>query len=269
MNEQTPTPEFIDQEDEVEASKAPLLDHLNELRSRLIWSIVSLFAATLVCFVFAQPIYDWLIVPFTNMFESINPGEELEFVYTGAMELFFVRLKVSMFAGFFLAFPFIAYQLYRFVAPGLYRQERGAFLPYLVAAPLLFVAGGAFVYYVMLPLLARVAILMQQDNIQFLPRVSEYLSLVMRLMIGFGLSFQLPVVLTLLGKLGVVSSKDLAKGRKYAIVGILFVAMFLTPPDGISQVILSIPVYALYEVAIFCVKLIEQKEEDLNAAADA
>lgn len=263
-------PEFID---EVEASRAPLLDHLTELRARLIKSMVALTIGTIACFFFAQQIYEFLLAPFALVAEAIR-GSKLDFIYTAPMEFFFAKLKLAMFGGVFLAFPYMAWQLYQFVAPGLYKNERGAFWPYLVIAPILFIAGAAFVYFLMLPMLARFTIGMEIPdseiaNITMLPRVADYLSLVMALMLAFGMSFQLPVILTLMGKIGLVSSEALGKGRKYAIVGILAFAAFFTPPDIISQILLTVPVYFLYEVSIWCVKMIEKKQAEEDAAAAA
>ena len=264
------------EEDEVQASKAPLLEHLNELRTRLIWSIIVLAVAAGVCFAFATDIYNFLIAPYAAASVELR-GEgapALGFVYLGPLEFFFAKLKLALFAGVFLAFPFIAYQLYAFVAPGLYKNERGAFLPFLIAAPLLFAAGAAFVYYVMIPMVARFALGQEQVTagevaIQHLPSVAAYLSLIMALMLAFGLSFQLPVILSLLGKIGVVGSDMLRSGRKYALVGVLAFAAFFTPPDVISQIMLTVPVMLLYEASIWCVALMERANarEDAEAAA--
>ncbi|MCI4643885.1 MAG: twin-arginine translocase subunit TatC [Hyphomonadaceae bacterium] len=264
-----------DIEDEVDASSAPLLEHLKELRLRLIWALVALGVATLICFGFAEQIYNFLLRPFAEVARTARDGAQLELIYTGPLEFFFAKLKLSMFAGLFLAFPIIAYQLYAFVAPGLYKNERGAFLPFLVAAPVLFTAGAAFVYVIMMPLVARFALAQEQIDssiaaITLLPRVSEYLSLVMALMLAFGISFQLPVVLSLLGKVGIISASSLKKGRKYALVAILAFAAIFTPPDVISQIMLTVPVMVLYEASIWCVVLIERKrEEDEAETAEA
>jgi sec-independent protein translocase protein TatC len=263
-------PEILD---EVESSRAPLLSHLVELRGRLIKILLALGAATILAFFFANEIYNLLVAPFASMAEDVR-GSKLEFIFTAPMEFFFAKLKLALFAGVFIAFPVIAWQIYAFVAPGLYKSERGAFWPYLVFAPVLFSLGAAFVYFIMLPMLARFTISMEQvdaagTTIRMMPRVSDYLSLVMALMLAFGISFQLPVILTLLARIGIVSSEGLGKGRKYAIVGILAFAAVFTPPDAISQLMLAIPVYLLYEISIFCVRMIEKKVEKAEAAAAA
>lgn len=266
-----PQPEILP--DEVESSRAPLLDHLNELRSRLIKTLLALTVTTVVCFVFAEAIYEFLMAPFVRVATDLR-GETLGFQATGVMEIFFAKLKVAIFAGIFAAFPVIAWQVYAFVAPGLYKSERGAFWPFLVVAPVLFALGAAFVYFLMLPMLANFAVGQETldggvTTIELRPRVSEYLSLVMALMLAFGISFQLPVILTLLAKIGIVDARMLGTGRKYAIVGILAFAAFFTPPDPFSQLLLAVPVYLLYEISIVCVKLIEKRSQSAEATATA
>ncbi len=273
MNYTPPPGEQPDFVDEVEASRAPLLSHLVELRRRLIISLAALAIATVACFFIADQIYNLLIAPFARVAEDVR-GSRLDFVFTAPLEFFFAKLKLAMFAGLFAAFPVIAWQVYAFVAPGLYKSERRAFWPYLVFAPILFAFGAAMVYFVMLPLLAQFTVSMEQvdaarSNITLLPRVGDYLALVMALMLAFGLSFQLPVILALLGRIGVVSSRMLAGGRKYAIVGILLFAAVFTPPDAISQVLLAVPVYALFEISIFVVRLSEKRAERAEAEAAA
>ncbi|MEM1086881.1 MAG: twin-arginine translocase subunit TatC [Pseudomonadota bacterium] len=251
--------------DEVEASRAPLLSHLSELRNRLIWSLVALGVATIACFFIARPIYNILVGPLLEEAVVERGKASFELIYTAPLEVFFVQLKLALFGGLFLSFPIIAWQIYAFVAPGLYKNERGAFLPFLIAAPLLFTLGIVFVYYGMLPFIARFALSFEQIGGEGIAaivpqiKVSEYLSLVIALLIAFGLSFQLPVVLSLLGKAGLVGTTTLRKGRKYALVGILAAAAFFTPPDVISQIMLTVPVYGLYEVSIWIVGLFERQ----------
>lgn len=261
-------------EDEVEASRAPLLSHLTELRNRLIWCMAALGVATIACFFIAKPIYNLLVEPLLNEAVLGRGKTDFELIYTAPLEVFFVQLKLALFGGLFLAFPVIAWQLYAFVAPGLYKNERYAFLPFLIAAPILFTIGALFVYYAMLPLIARFALSFEQlggDGIAAIVpqiKVSEYLSLVMALMIAFGLSFQLPVILSLLGKVGIIGAETLRKGRKYALVGILAASAFFTPPDMISQIMLTVPVYGLYEASIWIVAMFERKakEEETSEA---
>lgn len=259
---------------DMDATRAPLLEHLSELRTRLIWSLLALVACGGLCFVFAVPIYNWLLEPFITASQASRGDVPLELIFTGPLEFFFVKLKLSLFAGLFVAFPVIAWQVYAFVAPGLYKNEKGAFLPFLIAAPILFTAGGAFVYYIMLPWVGKFAFSQEQIStgnaiIKLLPSVKEYLSLVMALMLAFGLSFQLPVVLTLLGKVGIIGSETLRTGRKYALVIVLAFAAFFTPPDVISQIILAGPVMALYEASVWCVVLIERARAREDAAREA
>lgn len=276
-------PDLIDKpedDDEVESSRAPLLEHLIELRGRLINSILAILVAFLICFFFAVPIYNFLLAPFQHAADAVRTAAgqdalKLELIYTGPLEFFFAKMKLALFGGVILAFPVLAWNVYRFVAPGLYKQERNAFLPFMLASPVLFIGGMSFVYYVMLPLVMRFAFSQEQVGvegqaaIQLLPRVSEYLSLVITLMLAFGFSFQLPVVLSLMGKAGLVGAETLRKGRKYAIVIILAFAAVFTPPDVVSQLLLGIPVYLLYEISIWSVSLIEKRreEEDEEAAA--
>lgn len=265
----------ITDDDEMEASRAPLLDHLIELRSRLIWSIVALALGTIGCFFIARPLYNILLGPLVAVAELTRQDANFELIYTAPLEVFFVQLKLALFAGVFVAFPIIGWQMYSFVAPGLYRKEKGAVLPFLIAAPVLFVIGAVFVYFVMLPLISRFALSFEQlggDGIAAITpqiKVSEYLSLVMALMLAFGLSFQLPVVLSLMGRAGIIGSDTLRSGRKYAVVAILVAAAFFTPPDLISQVMLAVPVYGLYEISIWCVRMMEKKAEEEEAAREA
>ncbi len=249
-----------DGQHDIDASKAPLMDHLIELRQRLIYSVAAFFVMFLVCFAFARHIYNILLQPFV----SVVGVENAKAIYTHLLEKFFVDIKVAMFGAAFLAFPVVAVQIYKFVAPGLYQNERAAFRPYLVATPLLFMLGAAIVYFIAMPLLVRFSIGFEQHvpgqaEISLLPKVDEYLSLIMTLILGFGLCFQLPVVLTLLARAGVVTSEGLVNARRYAVLGIFTAAAILTPPDAISMIIMGMPTWALYEISILAVRHVEKR----------
>jgi sec-independent protein translocase protein TatC len=259
-------------EADIEATKAPLLDHLIELRKRMIYSMLALGAGFAVCFTFASQIYAFLAEPLTKALAS-NPKAHM--IYTGVPESFFTHVKVGMFAGLCLAFPIIAAQVWMFIAPGLYKQERRGFLPFLVATPFLFLLGAAFVYYVMMPFALRFFAGYQTQGganvlpIEFQPRVSEYFDFVTTLIFAFGLTFQLPVLLSLLGRVGLVTSAQLKGARRYAILGITILAAVLTPPDFISPFTLMLPLILLYEISIWCVKLIERRRAKDDAARAA
>ena len=253
-------------EDELKGSEAPLLEHLIELRKRLIYSLAAVVVLFILCFIVAKPIYDILVQPF------IWAGGK-NMIYTAPQEFFFTQMNVALFGALFFAFPIIAGQIYAFVAPGLYKRERRAFIPYLVATPVFFLLGAVLVYFVVAPMALHFFLGMQQTTgdvqIEMQTRVSEYLGSIMTLIIAFGICFQLPVILTLLARIELVNSKQLGKGRKYAIVGILAIAALLSPPDPISQIGLSIPMYALYEFSIFAVRWVEKQRAQRDAAEAA
>jgi len=305
-------------DDAIEASRAPLLDHLIELRKRLIIMIAALFVGFVICFVFAAQLYEFLLHPFEiaggilavrqgdaahgapapsgalgpliaawdgmkNMFlvlagmkqaPAATAGQVTQLVATAPLEIFFTKVKLAALAGLALCFPVLAHQVYAFVAPGLYKPERRAFLPFLVASPVLFLMGAGLVYYVMLPFVLWFSMSQQilgtgGITVKLLPKVSEYFDMVTTLLLAFGLCFQLPVILTLLGMIGMVSSKLLWSGWRYAVAVVAVVAAIITPPDPISMMLLIFPIVGLYFISIGCVKLIEigRKKEDEAAAA--
>jgi sec-independent protein translocase protein TatC len=261
--------------DEVEASSAPLIEHLIELRRRLMWSIGGFFVAFLGCFFVAKPLFNLLVVPFKWAVEWADMADQkVELIYTAPQEFFFTQVKLAMFGGLVIAFPLIATQIYKFIAPGLYKNERSAFLPFLIASPILFLMGAALVYFFFTPMVMWFFLSMQQSGgdgevqISLLPKVSEYLSLIMTLIFSFGLVFQLPVVTSLMARVGLLSAKALQEKRKWAIVLAFVVAAVLTPPDPISQISLAIPTILLYEVSIWTARLIEKKREEERLAAE-
>ncbi len=289
----------LDDEADIEASRAPLLDHLIELRRRLVICIVALALGFIVCFFVWDPILKLLFHPFQvaqavaklqkqsgkhrgafdlllAMLDTTRVGFKappINVIATAPLEIFFTRIKLAGFGSLVVVFPVLAFQLYRFVAPGLYRRERNAFLPFLIASPVLFCMGAALVYFVMLPFVLWFSLTQQVYSstvqVQLLPKISDYLDLVTKLLLGFGLCFQLPVVLTLAGMAGLLSSNLLASGRRYAVLGIAVLSAVVTPPDMISPFLLGIPLYLLYEASIWCVRLIEFRRERAERSAAA
>jgi sec-independent protein translocase protein TatC len=253
-------------EDELAGSEAPLLEHLVELRKRLIYSAVAIVLLMIVCFVFAGQIFNILLGPYRSIYD--NPGD-LELIYTAPQEFFFTQLNLALFGAIFLGFPFVASQIYMFVAPGLYKHERRAFIPYLVATPVFFILGACMVYFIVLPMALHFFAGMQTEEIKMLTSVSEYLGLAMTLILAFGVCFQLPVILTLLAQIDLVHVDMLKKGRRYAIVAILIFAAFITPPDPISQIGLAVPMYLLYELSIMSVRMVERRRAAAEAARAA
>ena len=257
--------------EDVEEQRMPLIDHLIELRKRLFHSLIALLITFVICFYFANPIFDFLVAPLADLWQG---EEERRLIYTALHEKFFTNIKVAFFAALFFSFPLIAGQVWLFVAPGLYKTEKGAFLPFLVATPLLFLLGASMVYYVVMPVAWQFFASFQQFGvegalpIELVPKVGEYLSLVMRLIFAFGISFELPVLITLMAKAGLATSDGLKGKRRYAIVLAFVAAAILTPPDPLSQVGLAVPIILLYEISIICARMVEKKREKEDAAQE-
>ena len=252
-----------------ETHKMPLLGHLIELRQRMLYAVIALFVAFLFCFYFAQELFDFLVQPLADLLiEREGTRGARRLIFTDLTEVFFTHIKIAFFFGAFISAPIFLTQFWLFVAPGLYKTEKGALAPFLMATPFLFFLGGALVYYVLFPLAWSFFLSFETMGgagtlpIELEAKVNEYLSLVMKLIFAFGLCFQLPVIMTLLARVGLATSKGMAKKRKYAIVGVFIVAAIFTPPDPISQLSLALPVIVLYEVSILMAKLVEKKKAE-------
>ena len=264
----------MSQEDEIEDSSAPLIEHLAELRTRLIRSVMAFLVGMIICFTVWNPIFNFLTQPLCDA--RAASGDDCGLILIKLQEGFFVAVSISLLGGLILSFPYISYQMWRFVAPGLYRTEKNAFLPFLLASPFMFFLGASFAFYVVTPLAFDFFLGFQQTGslttdgdvtdvtagVAFQGSAQEYLSLTIKFIVAFGLCFQLPVLLTLMGKAGLVSSEGLRTVRKYAIVGILVLAAIVTPPDVITQIILFVVVYGLYEISIQLVKRVEKQRDE-------
>ena len=258
-------------QNDIDASEAPLIEHLIELRKRLMFCVIGFVLAFIVSFIFSSDILYYLVLPF-----KWGTGTDVSLISIKLLGVFLVKLKLAFFGGIFIAFPLIATQIYRFMAPGLYAHEKNAFRPYLIATPIFFLLGAGLVYFFLLPTaihffytLAAGTGSEDQNAIQLMPDIEAYLDFVMMLILAFGFCFQLPVILTLLGHIGVVSYDQLRSGRKFAIVGVFIVAAIVTPPDPISQIAMAVPLMGLYEVSVQAVRFLENRRKKADAAREA
>jgi sec-independent protein translocase protein TatC len=256
---------------DIDATEAPLLDHLIELRTRLIYCVAGLAIGFIAAFYFSTDIFNLLTLPF-----KWGTGKSVDLIQTHLLGFFVVKLKIALFGALFVTFPLIAIQIYRFVAPGLYANERNAFRPYLLATPVFFIMGAALVYFFLLPVAIKFFYLLAagtggegEAHVELMPEVSQYLDFVMMLILAFGLCFQLPVVLTLLGQVGIITYDQLKSGRKFAVVGVFIIAAVLTPPDPISQIAMAVPLMALYELSVQAVRFLEKRRAAADAKKDA
>lgn len=258
-------------QNDIDASEAPLIEHLIELRKRLMFCVIGFVLAFIVSFIFSSDILYYLVLPF-----KWGTGTDVSLISIKLLGVFLVKLKLAFFGGIFIAFPLIATQIYRFMAPGLYSHEKNAFRPYLIATPVFFMLGAALVYFFLLPTAIHFFYTLaagtgsdDQNAIQLMPDIEAYLDFVMMLILAFGFCFQLPVILTLLGHIGVVTYDQLKSGRKFAIVGVFIVAAVVTPPDPISQIAMAVPLMGLYEVSVQAVRFLENRRKKSEAAREA